>query len=122
MKSYVSIFEIPAIDVSKAVQFYEAILDIKIEQIDILQMKMGIFPLEGQIATGLIIQGEGYTPSPNGVTIYLDGGDDLQNILNKIEKNGGKIVIPKTPHADENGYFAIFLDSEGNKLGLNSSK
>ena len=38
-----------------------------------------------------------------------------------VEKNGGKILMPKTAHADENGFFALFLDTEGNRLGLNSS-
>ena len=89
---------------------------------DIPGMQMGLFPSEGQMTLGVIVQGEGYTPSANGVTIYLDGGDDLQVILNKVERNGGKIMVPKTPHADESGYFALFIDTEGNRLGLNSPK
>jgi uncharacterized protein len=48
------------------------------------------------------------------------GGDDHQEILDKVENNGGKIIAPKTPHSDENGFSAIFPDSEGNKIGLNS--
>lgn len=120
MKSFVSIFEIPATEVSRAVDFYQAILDIKIEKMDMPEMQMGIFPYEGQMVTGVIIKAEGYQPSADGITIYLNGGDNLQVILDKVEKNGGKILIPKTLHADESGYFAIFLDSEGNKLGLHS--
>jgi len=68
----------------------------------------------------VIVKGEGYTPSADGVTIYLNGGDNLQFILDKVEENGGEIIVPKTAHADESGYFAIFLDTEGNKLGLHS--
>ena len=83
-------------------------------------MQMGIFPYEGQMVTGVIIKAEGYQPSADGVTIYLNGGDNLQGIIDKVEKNGGKVLVPKTLHADESGYFAIFLDSEGNKLGLHS--
>lgn len=120
MKSFVSFFEIPAINISRAVGFYQSILDIEIEQMDVQEMKMGIFPTDGQMIIGVIIQGEGYTPSANGVTIYLDGGTDLQNILNKVEKNGGEIIVPKTLHADDSGYFALFIDTEGNRLGLNS--
>ena len=120
MKSVVSIFEIPATDIARAVNFYEAVLGIEIEKIDIPGMQMGVFPSEGQLTFGVIIQGEDYKPSPDGVTIYLDGGDDLQGILDKVEKKGGKIVVAKTLHADESGYFAIFIDTEGNKLGLHS--
>lgn len=120
MNSFISLFEIPATDISRAVNFYQAILDINIEKMDMPGMEMGIFPYEGQMVTGVIMKVEGYKPSADGVTIYLDGGDNLQTILDKVEKNGGKIIVPKTAHADENGFFALFLDTEGNKLGLNS--
>ena len=118
--SYVGIFEIPATDLSRAVTFYENVLDIKIKRYEFPEMELGVFPYEDQMVTGLITKGEGFEPSPNGVTVYLNAGDDLQNILDKVEPNGGKVVIQKMAHADNNGFFAIFLDSEGNKLGLNS--
>lgn len=120
MKSHISIFEIPATDISRAVDFYQAILGVNIEKMEMPGMEMGIFPYEEQMVTGVIVKGEGYKPSADGVTIYLNGGDNLQTILDKVEKNGGKILMPKTAHADENGFFALFLDTEGNRLGLNS--
>lgn len=120
MKSFISIFEIPATEISRAVDFYQTILDINIEKMDFPEMQMGIFPYEGQMVTGVIMKAEGYKPSADGVTIYLNGGDNLQIILDKVEKNGGEIIVPKSLHADESGYFAIFLDSEGNKIGLHS--
>ncbi|WP_323758082.1 VOC family protein [Roseivirga sp.] len=120
MKSFISLFEIPATDISRAISFYQAILDIHIEQMEMPGMEMGIFPYEGQMDTGVIMKGEGFKPMADGVTIYLNGGDNLQTILDKVEKNGGKIIVPKTAHADESGFFALFLDTEGNKLGLNS--
>ena len=120
MKSYISIFEIPATEISRAVNFYQAILNIQIEKIDMPEMKMGILPYEGQMVTGVIIEADGYKPSADGVTIYLNGGDNLQIILDKVENNGGKILVPKSSHADESGYFATFIDSEGNKIGLHS--
>ncbi len=120
MNNYISIFEIPAADISRAAKFYQAILDIKIEIMDMEGMQMGLLPFENQNVIGTILKGEGYIPSPNGVTIYLNGGDDLSTILSKVESNDGKILVPKTPHADESGYFAIFLDTEGNKIGLHS--
>lgn len=87
---------------------------------DFPEMEMGLFPYQDQMVTGVIMKGEGYEPSAKGVTIYLNGGDNLQTILDKVEGSGGKIIIPKTPHADESGFFAIFRDTEGNKLGLHS--
>lgn len=120
MNSFISLFEIPATDISRAINFYQAILDIRIEKMEMPGMEMGIFPYEGQMVTGVILKGEGYKPSANGVSIYLNAGDNLQTVLDRVEKNGGKIVVPKTAHADESGFFALFLDTEGNKLGLNS--
>lgn len=120
MHSYISMFEIPATDISRAINFYQAILEIKIEKMDMSGMQMGILPYEGQMVTGVIIKADGYKPSSDGVTMYLNGGDNLQVILDKVVKNGGKVHTQKTPHADGNGFFAIFIDSEGNKMGLNS--
>jgi uncharacterized protein len=120
MNSYISMFEIPATDISRAVDFYQAILDIKIEKMDVEGMQMGILPYEGQMVTGVIIKADGYKPSADGVTIYLNGGDNLQVILDKVTEHGGKIIAPKTAHADGSGFFAVFIDSEGNKMALNS--
>lgn len=120
MKSFVSIFEIPATDLSRAVSFYQEILSINIEKMEFERFEMGLFPYEGQMVTGVIMKGEGFQPSAEGTTLYLNGGDNLQNILDKVQQNGGEIIVPKTPHADESGFFAIFHDSEGNKMGLHS--
>ena len=120
MKSFVSIFEIPATEFSRAVRFYQSILTINIEEIDMQGTQMGLFPSDGQTVAGVIVKGEGYQPSSHGVVIYLNGGDNLQHILDKVESNGGKIVVPKTLIDEENGYFAMFLDTEGNKIGLHS--
>ena len=51
MNSFISIFEIPATEISRAVNFYQAILDINIEKMEIPGMEMGIFPYEGQKCT-----------------------------------------------------------------------
>ena len=120
MKSFISLFEIPATNISRAIDFYQSILDINIEKMEIPGSELGVFPYEGQMVSVVIIQEEGNKPSADGVTVYLKGGDNLQNILDKVEKYGGKIIVPKTAHADESGFFALFLDTEGNKLGLDS--
>ena len=86
-------------------------------------MKSAFFPAEldtGGIG-GCIIQGEGYEPSEKGSLVYLNGGDDLSIPLSKVEAAGGKVTLPKTaigPH----GFMAYFIDTEGNKIGLHSTK
>lgn len=122
MKNFVSIVEIPATDITRSVSFYQAILDIEIQTIDMQGTEMGIFPSDGQSASVVITKGEGYEPATDGVLVHLNGGDNLQTVLNKVEKNGGKILLPKTLIDEENGYFALFLDSEGNRMGVHSMK
>lgn len=51
MNSYISIFEIPATDIGRAVNFYEKVLGIKIEKLDFPDMKMGLLPYENQMNT-----------------------------------------------------------------------
>lgn len=120
MNSYISMFEIPAIDIDRAINFYQELLNIKIEKMDVESMKMGILPYEGQLVPGVIVQAEGSLPSGDGTTVYLNAGDDLQIALDKVENQGGQVLLPKTAHADDSGYFALFLDSEGNRMALNS--
>ena len=45
---------------------------------------------------GCITKAEGYEPSSKGTLVYLNGGEDLSTPLSKIEKAGGKIIMPKT--------------------------
>lgn len=120
MNSYVSIFEIPATDISRAISFYEGILNLSIEKFEMPGMEMGVLPYEDQMVTGVIVKGEGYEPSPKGTTVYLNAGDDLQLILDRVAEHGGQVLVPKTAHADNSGFFALFIDTEGNKLGLHS--
>lgn len=122
MKNLISIVEIPTSNFSRAVAFYNAILDMQIEEIEMGGVKMGLFPNEGGGIFVHLIQGAEYKPAADGVIVYLNGGTDLQNVVAKIEANGGGIVVPKTEIAPEMGYYAMFIDTEGNKLGLHSLK
>jgi predicted enzyme related to lactoylglutathione lyase len=46
-----------------------------------------VFPYETGAAGigGAIVQGEGFVPSKEGSTIYLNGGEDLKIPLSRIE-------------------------------------
>ena len=121
IKDYVSWFEIPAIDFQQAVHFYNHIFGIEMAQNITDVNSMAFFPVTSGIG-GALISGPGSIPSDKGPLLYLNGGDDLNNVLNKIEEVGGRVVMTKTIISEEAGYFAIFIDSQGNKLALHSKK
>lgn len=121
MENLVSIVEIPAKDFSRAVKFYQAILGLTIEEVEMGGVQMGVFPSDGKITNVVLAKGGDYKPTKDGPVIYLNTGNDLRPTLKKIEQNGGEIIAPRTEISPDMGYFALFIDSEGNKLGLHSS-
>ncbi|HMR42877.1 MAG TPA: VOC family protein [Saprospiraceae bacterium] len=120
MNNFINWFEIPVTDFERAKNFYSTILGIEIKEADFYGTKMGFFPTDGQNVSGAIVQGEDYKPSSDGAVLYLNGGNDLQNVLDRIPEDAGAIIVPKTQISPEMGYFAMFIDTEGNKLALHS--
>lgn len=121
IKDYVSWFEIPAINFSHAVAFYNHIYGITMETTVANEYTMAFFPTSGGIG-GAVVSGPSSMPSDAGPLIYMNGGDDLNNVLGKVVEAGGRIVMEKTSIGDDAGFFAIFIDTEGNKLALHSKK
>ena len=116
-------FEIPVKNFQRAKSFYETVLSIEIHSMPHPSHKYGVFPADvenGKVGGG-IVEGEGYEPAINGSLIYLNGGEDLTTPLSRVEKAGGKIILPKTSIGN-NGFMAHFLDTEGNKVAFHSMK
>ena len=122
MNNLISIVEIPVTDFSRALKFYQAISGLAIEEMELDGNQMGILPNEEGTVNVVLVKGKDYNPIAEGTVIYLNAGNDLQVMLNKVEQNGGQVILPKTEISPEMGYFALFIDTEGNKLGLHSGK
>jgi predicted enzyme related to lactoylglutathione lyase len=120
-KNAISWFEIPATDIDRAQKFYETIFGIQMIPIE-HPHKMRMFPIESPMSIGGAIchNADFYKPSAEGVLIYLNGNPDVQNVLDKVEAAGGKIVVPRLHVSPEHGHIAVFIDSEGNRIGLHS--
>ncbi|MEQ9298448.1 MAG: VOC family protein [Cyclobacteriaceae bacterium] len=119
LKDYVNWFEIPALNIQRAVSFYNHIYGLEMEITEANNYAMAFFPADKGIG-GAIVMGEGSIPSEVGPLVYLNGGKDLSLVLNNIEAAGGRVVLPKTLIDEDSGYFALFIDSEGNRLALHS--
>jgi len=108
--------EIPVQDFPRAKFFYQSLLDLPIHESKIGEVLHGFWGhTENSVGGAIVTEG---TPSETGPLVYFDGGNDLNDYLNKVESLGGKIILPKTCIAKEIGYYATFSDTEGNRLAL----
>jgi hypothetical protein len=115
MEKLIAWVEIPATDFKRAVNFYNNVLGIELQEVDCGTEKMACFP-SGE---GAISWAPGFNPSKDGVLVSLNTGYEIDETMKRILSNGGSIVHPKTKiEAEGRGYFALFTDSEGNKVGL----
>ena len=111
--------EIPAVDMERAVNFYNTIFSLNLETLDCGTEKMACFP-NGE---GAISFAPDFKPSKDGVLVSLFVKGDMNETLEKVRNAGGKVIKSKTKiEVDGRGYFALFIDSEGNRLGLYSDK
>lgn len=115
MEKLVTWVDIPAADFKRAVKFYNAVLGIELKAFECGTEKMACFPS----GDGSIAYAPDFKPSKEGTLVSLNTGNDLDGALRRVVANGGKMVQPKTKiEVEGRGYFALFIDSEGNKVGL----
>ena len=124
MTNAISWFEIPSTDIDRAQKFYETIMNIQMHPMDMGSLKMRIFPVDDMMTGigGAVVDSGGFHKASltEGPLIYLNGNPDVQNILDRTEAAGGKILVPKTQISPEHGYMAVIADTEGNRIGLHS--
>jgi uncharacterized protein len=117
-------FEIPVVNMERAMKFYETVLDIKLSRNQMGPLDMAWFPWidEGKGSAGsLVCHPDFYKPSTDGVLIYLTTqAGDMRIELDRIESAGGKIIQPRKLIAEGYGYMAVFIDTEGNRIALHS--
>lgn len=119
LKHFVNWFEIPAYNFERAVSFYSQIYAIEMDSTEINGYSMAFFPAKNGIG-GAVVTGEGCTSNTTGPLLYLNGGKDLDVVLSRVEPAGGRVIMGKTLINDAVGYFALFMDTEGNRLALHS--
>lgn len=116
-KDFISWFEIPAYDIHRAARFYGAIYNMQMETTVNGEFAMAYFPTDKGIG-GALVTGPGCLPNDTGTLIYLNAGNDLDGILGRIDLAGGRVIMPRTLISDTAGWFALFIDSEGNRVAL----
>jgi len=118
-------FEIPVTDFDRAKGFYETILDFTMREHVGGNTRTGLFEYdleEGGAGGAIVCDPDFYTPSANGSLVYLNCEPDLQTVLDKVVDAGGKVLQNKTIVAatQDLGYWALILDTEGNRVALHA--
>lgn len=113
-------FEIPSVDIDRAVNFYNTVLGISLSREIFLDVPHGIFVEDGK-SYGAVILDERVRPATEGSIVYLSAGKDFEGVVGRVESAGGKLLLPITDIGDA-GYMAIILDTEGNRIGLHMPK
>lgn len=123
MKDAITWFDIPTEDFDRAVRFYSDILGKEIRVDTYVGQKLGFFPMDGMEGVGgdLVPPGSGNRPCANGTRVYLSCQGIIDEVIGRVEKSGGKIIMPKSKLGDV-GYIAMIMDTEGNTVGLHSFK
>ena len=110
-------FEIPVVDMDRAINFYQSLLEIELERGSIHDYEMAFFPYEhnGVGISGALAKGDVYKPSIEGVFLYIQI-DDIDAIISKAVNLGSEVLLEKTEA--ESCFVAEIKDSEGNRICL----
>lgn len=116
--------EIPVIDMDRAINFYENLLEIKIRKHQVPGLDLATFPEEtGKPGCGgmLIKHEEFYIPDATKGSLIYFNCEDVEKTLKRAKASGTEILRAKTKVSDDFGYVGLLLDSEGNRIGLRST-
>ena len=111
-------FEIPVLDMGRAMGFYQQVFGFSFEKAEIDGNLMAFFPWKKDASgvSGALALGESYVPGRQGVRIYFHA-DSITAVLKQVEAIGSKILYPRTC-VGKAGWVAEFEDSEGNCIAL----
>jgi uncharacterized protein len=115
-------FDIHVANMDRAKKFYETIFNVKLTDLPIEWGKQSFFPFspESPNISGALVEKADFAPNNSNTVIYFETEDCIAE-EQKIEEAGGKVVQPKMNIGDF-GFVSIFIDSEGNTIGLHSRK
>lgn len=115
MQKLITWVEIPALDMERAVKFYNAVFKLELSIADFGHEKMACFPND----EGAISLAPGFKPSKDGVLISLNAPNSVDATLERVKTGGGEILKSKTKiEAEGRGWFALCADTEGNRIGV----
>lgn len=115
-------FDLNVANLDRAKKFYETVFNVKLTDAPMEWGKQSFFPFNPQSPniSGALVEKKEYKSSSKNTVIYFETEDIIAE-EKRIEKAGGKVVQPKM-NIGEFGFISIFIDTEGNTVGLHSRK
>lgn len=113
-------FEIPVVDLDRAVHFYQTVLGYELSRNDLGPIHMAFFPMldNARGTSGALVQSDGFIPAATGILIYFTV-DDIDATLQRVEAEGG-LILQRRESIGKYGWVGRFEDSEGNVVALHS--
>jgi predicted enzyme related to lactoylglutathione lyase len=111
-------FEIPALDLERACDFYSKVFETTLTKDIVDGYQMAFFESSGDSfgATGALVVGDVYVPSHQGCFLYF-GVESIDETVARALEHGGSVLYPKKSNGDL-GFVAEIQDSEGNRIAL----
>ena len=104
--------EIPTANPDESGKFYQQLFGWKITPVP----EMNYTLWEPETGPGGGFTQVGKDSKVGEVIVYVDS-DDVEADLKKVEKLGGKVLVPKS-EIPQTGWFGIFADPTGNMIAL----
>jgi hypothetical protein len=113
-------FDIPVRDLDRAIRFYSAVLGVLLRKEQAGRgVAMAVLPHSDSSIGGCLVQTMDARPSDAGPLLYLNADGRLDAAVAATTIAGGAVLQPKHSIGSE-GYRAIVLDTEGNRIALYS--
>ncbi len=111
-------FEIPVLDLERAVAFYRSVLGCDFARATIDGNEMALFPADPAAggASGALARGDNYVPGHQGARVYFRVADAAAAAA-RAQAAGGRTLYPPTA-VPGYGWVAEFEDSEGNCVAV----
>jgi predicted enzyme related to lactoylglutathione lyase len=108
--------ELSTPDLAASRRFYATILGWRFDDVPGMEGRSLFTTPDGQ-GGGFMSGPQAEKPSAAGPVLHLEV-DNIDPALMRIAAAGGRTLQPKTKISDDFGFFAVFLDNVGNRLGL----
>jgi predicted enzyme related to lactoylglutathione lyase len=111
-------FEIPALDLERACDFYSKVFETTLTKDIVDGYQMAFFESSDDSfgATGALVVGDVYVPSHQGCFLYF-GVESIDETVARALEHGGSVLYPKKSNGDL-GFVAEIQDTEGNRIAL----